>query len=125
MRLICLFSTFSDAGASHAEYRYQLEAFIDEVRGRTPEHWYDAQDSIVNMQWIEAVYREVGPVVLLLVLSLSPWSPCSVKGSSAVLLTSASFFSPTDWARTTPLVDGRGGPSKDCNMSLVDHMMRA
>ena len=40
-------------------YRYQLEAFVDKVRGRTPEHWYDAQDSISNMEWIEAVYNEV------------------------------------------------------------------
>ena len=40
-------------------YRYQLEAFMDKVRGRTPEHWYDAQDSITNMEWIEAVYQEV------------------------------------------------------------------
>ena len=40
-------------------YRYQLEAFVDKVRGRTPEHWYDAQDSIANMEWIEAVYNEV------------------------------------------------------------------
>ncbi|KAI0282418.1 NAD(P)-binding protein [Russula brevipes] len=41
-------------------YRYQLEAFIDKVRGRTPEHWYDAQDSITNMQWIETIYQETG-----------------------------------------------------------------
>jgi hypothetical protein len=40
-------------------YRYQLEAFVDKVRGRTPEHWYDPQDSIANMEWIEAVYKEV------------------------------------------------------------------
>jgi predicted dehydrogenase len=40
-------------------YRYQLEAFVDKVRGRTPQHWYDAQDSIANMEWIEAVYKEV------------------------------------------------------------------
>ncbi|KAH9052591.1 NAD-P-binding protein [Lactarius vividus] len=31
-------------------YRYQLEAF----------HWYDAQDSITNLEWIEAVYKETG-----------------------------------------------------------------
>ncbi|KAH9000095.1 NAD-P-binding protein [Lactarius akahatsu] len=41
-------------------YRYQLEAFIDKLRGRTPEHWYDAQDSITNLEWIEAVYKETG-----------------------------------------------------------------
>lgn len=46
-------------------YRYQLEAFVDKVRGRTPEHWYDAQDSIANMEWVEAVYNEVGHLSFL------------------------------------------------------------
>ena len=46
-------------GRSVHRYRYQLEAFIDKLRGRTPEHWYDAQDSIANMEWIEAIYKEV------------------------------------------------------------------
>ena len=41
-------------------YRHQLEAFIDKLRGRNPEHWVDAQESIANMQWIEAIYKEVG-----------------------------------------------------------------
>jgi len=41
-------------------YRYQLEAFVDKLRGRTPEHWCDAQDSIANMEWIEAIYKETG-----------------------------------------------------------------
>ena len=41
-------------------YRYQLEAFVDKIRGRDPEHWVDAQDSIANLEWIEAVYKEVG-----------------------------------------------------------------
>ncbi|KAI9433588.1 NAD-P-binding protein [Lactarius indigo] len=41
-------------------YRYQLEAFVDKLRGRTPEHWFDAQDSIANLEWIEAVYKETG-----------------------------------------------------------------
>ncbi len=45
-----------DAGR---RYRYQLEAFVDKLRDRTPEHWYDAEDSITNMEWIEAVYKEV------------------------------------------------------------------
>jgi hypothetical protein len=40
-------------------YRYQLEAFVDKLRGRDPEHWFDAQDSITNLEWIEAVYKEV------------------------------------------------------------------
>ncbi|KAH9163322.1 NAD-P-binding protein [Lactarius sanguifluus] len=41
-------------------YRYQIEAFVDKLRNRTPEHWYDAQDSIANLEWIEAVYKETG-----------------------------------------------------------------
>lgn len=40
-------------------YRYQFEAFMDKLRGRTPQHWYDASDSIANMVWIEKVYEEV------------------------------------------------------------------
>ena len=51
-------------GHSVHRYRYQLEAFIDKLRGRTPEHWYDAQDSITNMEWIEAVYKEVSRPIL-------------------------------------------------------------
>jgi len=41
-------------------YRYQLEAFVDKLRGRDPGHWIDAQDSITNLEWIEAIYKEVG-----------------------------------------------------------------
>ena len=47
-------------------YRYQLEAFVDKVRGRDPEHWFDAQDSITNMEWIEAIYEEVSHTIMLL-----------------------------------------------------------
>jgi hypothetical protein len=52
-------------------YRYQLEAFIDKLRGRDPEHWYEAQDSITNMQWIEAIYKEVGHIFSLVPFSLA------------------------------------------------------
>ncbi|KAI0316017.1 NAD-P-binding protein [Amylostereum chailletii] len=38
-------------------YRYQLEAFVDKLRGRTPEHWFDAEDSITNMYWLERIYE--------------------------------------------------------------------
>jgi predicted dehydrogenase len=41
-------------------YRYMLEAFVDKIRGRDPEHWFDAQDSITNLEWVEAVYKETG-----------------------------------------------------------------
>ena len=40
-------------------YKYQLKAFVDRVRGRTPQNWYGAQDSIATMEWIEAIYKEV------------------------------------------------------------------
>jgi hypothetical protein len=45
-----------------------LEAFIDKLRGRDPELWMDAQDSIANMEWIEAVYKEVRRITISLVL---------------------------------------------------------
>ncbi len=54
----------SDLSDYVCRYRYQLEAFIDKLRGRNPEHWHDAQDSITNMQWIEAIYNEVGDIIL-------------------------------------------------------------
>lgn len=40
-------------------YRYQLEAFVDKVRGRTPQTWVSAEDSIQNLFWMEKVYDEV------------------------------------------------------------------
>ena len=27
------------------------------MHGHTPEHWYDTQDSMANVEWIEAVYN--------------------------------------------------------------------
>ncbi|KAH9967102.1 NAD-P-binding protein [Russula compacta] len=57
-------------------YRYQLEAFIDKLRGRNPEHWFDAQDSITNMEWIEAIYQETG-------LGSRPPSAASVPQTTA------------------------------------------
>ncbi|KDR79708.1 hypothetical protein GALMADRAFT_265998 [Galerina marginata CBS 339.88] len=41
-------------------YRYQLEAFVDKVKSRTPQAWFDAQDSIDNVEWIENVYKKSG-----------------------------------------------------------------
>lgn len=41
-------------------YRYQLEAFVDKVRGRTPQTWVSSEDSIANMLWIEKIYEEAG-----------------------------------------------------------------
>jgi len=59
-KILVISSLLSDVNGYVSRYRYQLEAFIDKLRGRNPEHWCDAQDSITNMQWIEAIYKEVG-----------------------------------------------------------------
>ena len=40
-------------------YRYQLEAFVDKVKGRTPQTWVTAEDSIANIEAIEKVYEKV------------------------------------------------------------------
>ena len=40
-------------------YRYQLEAFVDKVRGRVPQTWVSGEDSIQNMFWIEKIYEKV------------------------------------------------------------------
>jgi len=41
-------------------YRYQLEAFVDKVKGREPHSWLPGDDSIINMQVIEDVYAKSG-----------------------------------------------------------------
>ncbi|KAJ7696447.1 hypothetical protein B0H17DRAFT_1130861 [Mycena rosella] len=41
-------------------YRYQLEAFVNKVRGRTPHAWVTKEDSIANMEAIEMVYAKTG-----------------------------------------------------------------
>ncbi|KAG2071288.1 NAD(P)-binding protein [Suillus decipiens] len=41
-------------------YRYQLEAFVDKVRGRTPQTWVSPEDSVANIEWIEKIYEENG-----------------------------------------------------------------
>ncbi|KDQ61328.1 hypothetical protein JAAARDRAFT_30745 [Jaapia argillacea MUCL 33604] len=41
-------------------YRYQLEAFVDKLKGRKPQHWITKEDSIANMEWIERVYEKTG-----------------------------------------------------------------
>jgi hypothetical protein len=42
-------------------YRYQLGAFVDRLKGRTPQTWVDMQDSVANMEWIEKIYAKVRP----------------------------------------------------------------
>ncbi|KAG8772896.1 hypothetical protein FRC15_002405 [Serendipita sp. 397] len=41
-------------------YRYQLEAFVDKVRGREPQLWISGEDSIAQMKVLEAVYAKSG-----------------------------------------------------------------
>ncbi|KAF8075283.1 NAD binding Rossmann fold oxidoreductase [Lyophyllum atratum] len=41
-------------------YRYQLEAFVDKLRGKEPAHWITGQESISQMQSIDEVYRKSG-----------------------------------------------------------------
>ena len=40
-------------------YRYQLEAFVDKVKGRTPRTWISKEDSVENLEWIEKIYEKV------------------------------------------------------------------
>lgn len=51
-------------------YRYQLEAFVDRLKGRTPQTWVDMEDSVTNMEWIEKIYTKVCPYSLSLWLAL-------------------------------------------------------
>ncbi|CCM06238.1 uncharacterized protein FIBRA_08486 [Fibroporia radiculosa] len=39
-------------------YRYELEAFVDKVRGREPQVWRTAEDSINSMRIIDAAYTK-------------------------------------------------------------------
>lgn len=40
-------------------YRYQLEVFVDQVKGRAPDSWMTPEDSVANMEWIEKIYEAV------------------------------------------------------------------
>ncbi|KIY45672.1 NAD(P)-binding protein [Fistulina hepatica ATCC 64428] len=54
--------TFKDGKGEEwwATYRYQLEAFVDRLRGRTPQTWVDKEDTLANMEWIEKIYETSG-----------------------------------------------------------------
>jgi predicted dehydrogenase len=41
-------------------YRYQLEAFIDKVRGKTPAYWIDPEDIVAEAELIDAIYVKSG-----------------------------------------------------------------
>ncbi|KAF9477071.1 putative NAD binding Rossmann fold oxidoreductase [Pholiota conissans] len=40
--------------------RYQLEAFVDKIRGRRPVWWIDGEDSVAQMRTVDAIYRASG-----------------------------------------------------------------
>ncbi|KAI0363892.1 NAD-P-binding protein [Pilatotrama ljubarskyi] len=45
---------------SWTTYRYQLEAFVDKVRGRTPQYWTNPKTTIMQMECIEKIYSAAG-----------------------------------------------------------------
>lgn len=53
-----------------SRYRYQLEAFVNRIKGREPQTWMSAEDSVSNMEWIEKIYEKVGLVPASITLSL-------------------------------------------------------
>ena len=42
-----------------SSYRYQLEAFVNKVKGRTPHVWVTKEESIKTIEIIESVYAKV------------------------------------------------------------------
>lgn len=49
-------------------YRYQLEAFVDKVRGRTPQSWTAAEEPVNQLKAVEQIYLKVRPPALS-----APW----------------------------------------------------
>jgi len=41
-------------------YRYQLEAFVDRIKGKRPAHWITLEESLLGMQTIDDIYRKSG-----------------------------------------------------------------
>ncbi|KLJ07904.1 hypothetical protein EMPG_16617 [Blastomyces silverae] len=39
-------------------YRYQLEVFIDKISGKEPVHWISHEDSIAQIQTLDAIYEK-------------------------------------------------------------------
>ncbi|EJD07631.1 NAD-binding protein [Fomitiporia mediterranea MF3/22] len=54
--------TFPDGFGEYwwSSYRYQLEFFVDKIKGRQPRLWMDGSDSTLNMRWIEKIYEKTG-----------------------------------------------------------------
>ncbi|KNG89548.1 hypothetical protein ANOM_001935 [Aspergillus nomiae NRRL 13137] len=54
-------TTGGKGGSSHwSTYRWQLEAFVDVVKGKTPTYWIAGEDSICQMECIDALYQAAG-----------------------------------------------------------------
>ncbi|WRT66834.1 uncharacterized protein IL334_003797 [Kwoniella shivajii] len=52
---------WKDVGDVHwSTYRYQLEAFVDKIKGREPKHWIIPEDSIAQMETIDDIYEKTG-----------------------------------------------------------------
>jgi len=61
--------TFKEAGGQFANlpgdthwmsYRYQLEEFVNKIRGRKTQHWVTAEDSVAQMKMIDMAYEKSG-----------------------------------------------------------------
>lgn len=61
--------THEDAGGDSAglpsedwwmSYRYQLEAFVNRVKGREPHYWVTGEDSIKQMRMVDLAYEKSG-----------------------------------------------------------------
>ncbi|TFK54005.1 NAD(P)-binding protein [Heliocybe sulcata] len=53
---------FSDGRGEEwwSAYRYQLEAFVDKIRGKNPQAWRSAEDSLSTMETIDSMYTLAG-----------------------------------------------------------------
>lgn len=52
---------WDDRGEAYwSTYRYQLEAFVDKLRGREPAHWVTNEESVMQMKTIDAIYEKCG-----------------------------------------------------------------
>ena len=43
-----------------SSYRYMLESLIDKLDGKEPKTWISPEESITQMEWIDATYMKVG-----------------------------------------------------------------
>lgn len=41
-------------------YRYQLEAFVDKIKGKQPATWVTNQESVAQMETIDGIYQKAG-----------------------------------------------------------------